>query len=492
MTQSVSFKIFLALWNRAQGVSTPAIHFRMAGWLEGAWQGNRPRLLLQAFRSSGKSTITGLFAAWLLYQRADLRILVLAADMLLARKMVRNVKRIIERHPLTAHLKPERLDQWGADRFTVRRERELRDPSMLARGIGANMTGSRADIIICDDVEVPKTCETAEKRDNLRERLAEIDFVLTPGGTVLYIGTPHTWYTIYAPEARSEIGEDAPFLDNYQRLTIPIVDEVGASAWPERYSPEDIAHMKRAAGPNKFASQMLLRAVNITEGRLDPAALQWYEGRIERSAELNGLYLNGKRLISCSAWWDPAFGAGKNGDGSVFAVVFTDEDNNCHLHRVEYVTADPRDAVPEAEQQCRKVAFIAQLLHVPCITVETNGIGQFLPNILRRELSRNRVPCAVRETASTRPKDIRILEAFDAVLAARALYVHENVRKTAFMREMQEWRPGQKGRGHDDGLDAVAGALSLTPMRLSYERFGGRQSWTGSGKNHTAKTEFEV
>ncbi len=91
-----------------------------------------------------------------------------------------------------------------------------------------------------------------------------------------------------------------------------------------------------------------------------------------------------------------------------------------------------------------------------------------LLGILRCELARERVPCTVREFSNRRPKDTRILEAFDALLAARRLNVHDSVRKTPFITEMQEWRPG--GRGHDDGLDAVAGALSLAPSRHRIRR----------------------
>jgi hypothetical protein len=32
----------------------------------------------------------------------------------------------------------------------------------------------RADVIICDDVEVPNTCDTPGKRLDLRQRLSEI------------------------------------------------------------------------------------------------------------------------------------------------------------------------------------------------------------------------------------------------------------------------------------------------------------------------------
>ena len=55
----------------------------------------------------------------------------------------------------------------------------------------------RADLIICDDVEVPNTCNTSKKRIALRDKLRELDFILSPNGTMIYIGTPHTLDTIY-------------------------------------------------------------------------------------------------------------------------------------------------------------------------------------------------------------------------------------------------------------------------------------------------------
>lgn len=486
MTDTVNFKTFLAVWNRGQGQDTPRIHFRMAEWLQGAWDAGARRLLLQAFRSSGKSTIAGLFAAWVLYRRDDFRILVLAADLMLARKMVRNVRRIIERHPLTAHLKPARADQWGADRFTVARAMELRDPSMLARGITANITGSRADIIICDDVEVPNTSDTVQKRAELRERLGEINFVLAPGGMILYIGTPHTWYTIYADEPRTEQDETEAFLAGFDRLSIPVLDAAGQSAWPEKFTAGDIDRMRRSSGPNKFSSQMMLTPVNAAEGRLNAGALRWYNDALFYSKELDRLFIGGTQVISCGAWWDPSGGKAGN-DESVFAVVFTDAEGERYLHRIEYVRPDPFDAKPNAEQQARKVALAAQMLYVPAVTVETNGVGHLMPDMLRREIGRINSGCAVRETHSRRAKDDRIIESFDALLAARMLHVHDGVRKTPFLTEMMEWRPGISGQ-RDDGLDAAAGALSLNPARLRYDGNARRHSWHRGGKKHTAKT----
>jgi hypothetical protein len=381
------FKLFLVLWNQRMGQNTPQIHLQMAGWLEERWRRGDTRLLLMAFRSAGKSTVIGLFAAWLLYRRPDLRILVLAADLALAKKMVRNVKRIIEAHPLTVHLKPSRADQWASDRFTVKRMMELRDPSMLARGITANITGSRADVIICDDVEVPQTCDSAEKRESLRERLAEMNYVLMEGGTQLYVGTPHNYYTIYADQPRSEIGEERAFLDGFERLKIPILDEDGNSAWEERYGDGDIIRLRRATGPNKFASQMMLKPVNIAEGRLDPDLLQIYDDDLYYIKELHGLYIGETKMVSASAFWDPAFGSIK-GDGSVLAIIYADDAGNLYLHHLAYIKSEERGDKDEATAQCDQIAQIAKTHYLPSLTVETNGIGKFLPNILRNALAR--------------------------------------------------------------------------------------------------------
>lgn len=454
------FPLFLAIWNRAQRQTTPDVHLKIAHWLEARWIGGDTRLLLMAFRSCGKSTIVGLFAAWLLWQWADLRILVLAADGNLAAKMVRNTRRIIERHPLTGDLRPERPDQWAADRFTVRRKAEWRDPSMIAFGIGANITGSRADIIICDDVEVPNTSDTAEKREALRDRLAELSFVLVPGGTQMYVGTPHTFDTIYATEKGAAPDASLPFLDGYKDLRVPLLDGTGQSVWPQRFGANDIALLQKSGGPRRFAAQMMLQAQPITDCRLNPAQLEWYD-----DIELSGM--------TASAWWDPAFGRG--GDGSVVAIVYADHMGAYYLHRLVYVRVRG-DAVDEATQQCRVVADLCRELNLKAIVLETNGLGRFLPAILRRELAG---AASVVEATSRKPKDLRIIEGFDAVLAARALHVHRDVAKGGFLEEMRNWKPG--GHGRDDALDAVAGALSRLPVRMSQHK--GR---------YKAKTEFNV
>ncbi len=462
------FPVFVALWNETQRLTTPDLHFDIASWLSERWQTYDRELLLMAFRNSGKSTLVGLFAAWLLMSDPELRILVLAADQQLAVKMVRNVRRILERHPLTAGLKPKAAEEWASDRFTVSRAGTHRDPSMLAKGIVANVTGSRADVVICDDVEVPNTCDTPEKREALRERLDEIDFVLSPDGLRLFVGTPHTYHSIYANDARVELGEARPYLSGFQRLVLPIVDEQGASRWPQRFPPSRIRAIEKRAGPAKYRSQMLLEPADVIDARLDPMLMRLYDEELSYR-EGNGepvLTLGSKRMVSASCFWDPSYGRPGRGDGCVIAAVFTDADGDYWLHGIEYLTHQPALVadIDEATQLCRQAVSFVRRHFVPAVTIETNGVGRFLPGLFRREVARSGLACSVLEHTSSRAKSARILEAFDAVLAAGRLHISRRARAGRFVSEMREWRPD--GNAPDDGLDAVAGCLLAEPVRL--------------------------
>ncbi len=430
-----------------------------------AFLNNDKRLLLMAFRACGKSTLVGLYCAWLLYRDPNLRILVLAADLDLARKMVRNIKRIIEKHPVCRPLIPSRKDQWAAGRFTVSRKAEWRDPSVLARGVGTNLTGSRADVIICDDVEVPKTCDTSLKREQLREWLKELDFIRTPDGTQIYMGTPHSWYSLYADTPRKEIGEETPFLHGFLRLVVPVLNTRQQSVWPQRFSNEMLSQIRASSGEAYFQSQMMCKPNNLKNARLDPSQLITYDMEHE-CVERNRIpvtTLGDKKIIAINAWWDPAFGQAQN-DKSILAIVFSDEDGRHYIHDVVQLKISQSSENSNAIQQCHQVIAKIKQYRLNAVTIENNGLGQFLPSLLRQELRNLHLTCRVMENHARVSKSLRILQAFEVPLAAQNLCIHTRVFASGLIEEMQDWRP-EKSSGRDDCLDAVAGALSLAPLR---------------------------
>ena len=335
---------------------------------------------------------------------------------------------------------------------------------MMARGLAANMTGCRADVILCDDVEVPKTCNNSLKRQDLRNKLSELDYILTPGGMILYIGTPHAEDTIYQTKT------------GWKSLKIPLLNPYGESVWPERFTLDKIAEIQKNTTPNKFASQMLLQTVKFDSVRLDKKLLKVYDMPLSYH-EANGfgiLKIGNIKMISASCWWDPSFGK-VGGDASVIGAVFTGEDGNYYLHALQYLH------VPETEEstrwQCEQVANFLWNNYLPVIHLETNGIGRFLPALLRQELARQLIGCAVIEESSRQNKIQRILGALEAPLLNGSLYANVAVMQTPFPEEMQDFNTS--GHSHDDGLDAVAGCILSEPVRLpqtiSFNR--NRQLW---------------
>lgn len=191
------FYNFLDEWNAILNFETPRHHKEIMKFLVSVLCAEPHRGLLMSFRHSGKSTVVGIFAACLLCLHPETRILIFSAESSLSARMVSHIKHILENHPRCKDLIPDVKKEWALGRITVNRPIGIREPSVICQGVYGNITGMRADLIICDDVEVPNTCNTAQKRENLRERLRELDFILSPSGTMIYIGTPHTLDTIY-------------------------------------------------------------------------------------------------------------------------------------------------------------------------------------------------------------------------------------------------------------------------------------------------------
>ena len=305
------------------------------------------------------------------------------------------------------------------------------------------------DIVICDDVEVPGNSGTPAKRAALREKLGEIEFVLVPDGTQLYLGTPHSYYSIYAERARTESGEARPFLDGFDRAVFPVENARGRAAWPQRFPKRAIEAARRGAGPLKFASQMMLTPTAPEGCRLDAAKLLRYAGEVEyREAQGRGsLWLEDRKLASVRVWWDPAYGRTEKASRNVIAVVYQDETGGYWLHRVHYFAPDAALAArdpelhAEADQLCREAARFVHELGAPAITVEDNGIGKFVPGLLRKALSALGSPVAVIGHHSRTPKDERILAAFDVTLAAGLLHAQAGVCDGPFLEELREWQP---------------------------------------------------
>lgn len=248
-----------------------------------------------------------------------------------------------------------------------------------------------------------------------------------------------------------------PFLSGYKILKIPIVDSAGNPAWPELFPVKKIAQMQETVGKRHFSAQMMLEFISPERARLDPGGLLFYDEEFDsRSAKI------GEHLISgCVLYWDPSTGRSKR-DGSACVLIYRDDKNkHVFIHDILYLTVLDSEQFP-LSRQCDMVIDFMRVRGLSRITIETNGIGIGVPEIMHDCAMRCGFSVYVNRVSHTKSKSDRILAAIEPVLSTGRLYAHARIQKTPLMSEMIGWSPVGY-IGHDDGLDAVAGAIAQQP-----------------------------
>jgi hypothetical protein len=165
---SNSFPVFLSLVWKSLDLPRPTrAQLAIAEYL----QSGPKRLQIQAFRGLGKSWIAAAFVLWTLWNDRDKKILVVSASKQRADDFTIFCQKCILEFDWMVHMRPQDDDQrWSRVSFDIAGCRPAQSPSVKSVGITGQLTGSRADLIVFDDVEVPSNSAT----DMMREKLLHL------------------------------------------------------------------------------------------------------------------------------------------------------------------------------------------------------------------------------------------------------------------------------------------------------------------------------
>ena len=223
---------------------------------------------------------------------------------------------------------------------------------------------------------------------------------------------------------------------------------------------EKIQELEIIVGPRHFSSQMMLEYIAEERLHLDPGAISFYNDEFD-----NRLARIGNHNISgVSFYWDPSSGKAKS-DGSVCALIYRDDKNSTmFVHDMLYITVSDEDLYPLANQ-CEKVLNFMQKHNLLKIGIEINGIGNALPEIIRNIALKRHMSINIVQISNHIKKETRILNSIEPILTTGRLYMHERIKQTMLLSEMLAWTP-MGSNEHDDGLDALSGALSMNPCPI--------------------------
>ena len=264
------FKLFLqAMWTQLDLPSPTRAQYAIADYL----QHGPKRLQIQAFRGVGKSWITGAFVLWHLFNDKEKKIMIVSASKERADNMSIFLQKLIIETPWLAHLRPKSDDaRWSRISFDVNCSPH-QAPSVKSVGITGQLTGSRADLMVLDDIEVPGNSMTELMREKLLQLATEVESILTPkpDARICILGTPQTSFTIYRKLAERNY---RPFVwtarypkekDSYEGMLAPqLLEDIenGAEVWsptdPDRFEDLDLLEREASMGRSNFMLQFML------------------------------------------------------------------------------------------------------------------------------------------------------------------------------------------------------------------------------------------
>ena len=265
------FKVFLTLvWRELDLPKPTRAQLAIADYL----QHGPKRLQISAFRGVGKSWITAAFVLWELFNDPDKKIMVISASKERADSFSIFCQKLIIDISWLNHLGPKDSDQrWSRISFDVGPAKPHQAPSVKSVGITGQMTGSRAHLMIFDDVEVPSNSATDQQREKLLQLVTEAESILTPdkSSRILFLGTPQSTFTIYRKLAERSY---RPFvwparyprdLSKYEGLLAPQlvadIEKESELEWKptdSRFSEFDLMEREAAMGRSNFMLQFML------------------------------------------------------------------------------------------------------------------------------------------------------------------------------------------------------------------------------------------
>ena len=463
---------------------------------------NEKRKIIEAFRGVGKSWITSAFVCWRLLINPQEKILVVSASKQRADDFSIFTKRLLGEMEILQHLAPTDAQRNSNIAFDVATSRASHAPSVKSVGVTGQMTGSRASLIIADDVESANNSATQTQREKLSETIKEFEAILTPDPTseIIYLGTPQTEESIYNLLAErgykqqiwtARYPKDAKQLASYGPKLAPYV----ADKWteenartpvdPDRFDDNDLSERETSYGRSGFALQFMLDTTLSDQDKYPlklsdlvvmdidkdkcPVKVAWGSRTEEVIRDLPNVGFTGDRFhkpLYISDEWQEYSGtvmsidpAGRGKDNTGYAIV---KQLNGMLYVVD-AGGLPGGYSPEA---LTDIAKKAKEHNVNEIIIESNfGDGMF-SSLLKPILSKI-YPVSINpdEVRHNTQKEMRIIDSLEVIMNSHRLVVDkslvikdsrmENKNHQLFYQMTRLTR--QRGALlHDDAIDALA------------------------------------
>ena len=334
-------------------------------------------------------------------------------------------------------------------------------PSVKSVGITGQLTGSRADLMVLDDIEVPSNSMTELMREKLLQLVTESESILTPktDSRIMFLGTPQTTFTIYRKLAERNY---RPFVwtaryprdkTNYEGLLAPQLQEDidnGAEPWdvtdPDRFDNEDLIEREAAMGRSNFMLQFMLDTslsdsekfplkcsdlvVTSVNPSTAPDAVVWCSDPSNVIKELPTVGLPGDYFynpMQLQGDWNPyseticSIDPSGRGTDETAAAYISQRNGFLYLHEMRaYRDGYSDNTLLDILRGCKKY-------NATKLVIETNFGDGIVSELFRKHLVQTKQSIDIEEVRANVRKEDRIIDALEPVLNQHRLVVDRSV-----------------------------------------------------------------
>ncbi|WP_075501318.1 phage terminase large subunit [Candidatus Pelagibacter communis] len=455
-TKLKDFRNFLYLvWKHLALPRPTQVQYDIANFI----QSKDKRIIINAFRGVGKSWITSAYVCHQLLLNPQLNILVVSASKNRADDFSTFTLRLINEIDVLAHLRPSDDQRQSKVSFDVKPARASHAPSVKSLGITGQLTGSRSDLVIADDVESANNSATMGMRDKLSEQVKEFESIIKPQGRIIFLGTPQTemslynqlpnrgyklrvWTARYPTEKQVRNFGDtlAPIIRNTWSI-----DEQGKPTDPDRFDEEDLNKRQLSYGASGFNLQFMLDT-SISDANKYPLKLSdlVVMSLNPKTAPEKVIWASSPELkheeLPCVGLHSDAFyrpmqiqGDWMEYQGSVLAIDPSGRGDNetsycCAkmLNGNVYITDAGGLVGGYTDKTLQSIATIAKQQEVNLILVEENYGGGMFTKLLLPFVTKT-YPVTIEEIRHQEAKEKRIIDTLEPLMQQHRLIIDSNV-----------------------------------------------------------------
>lgn len=305
-------------------------------------------------RDHQKSAMIAYRVAWHITNNPDATVLYVSATADLAEKQLKFIKDILT-SDIYRFYWPEMVNQnenfrekWSVAEIAVdhpkRKAENVRDSTVRAAGLTANLTGAHCSIAVLDDIVVPQNAYTQLGREQVAALYSQLSSVETTGAKEWVVGTryhPSDIYrdlvdmteTFYDEESGEDIEQQV--YEVFERQ----VETNGEFLWPKQrrkdgksfgFDERELARKKaKYLDVSQFYAQYYNNPNNSETSYIDAGKFQYYNR--ENLKNISGTWYLGDKLLLTYTAIDFAYSTRDTADYTAIVTVGADADGNMYV-----------------------------------------------------------------------------------------------------------------------------------------------------------------